>query len=139
MILRVLVVEDHPAWLTILKEDLEELSAENFRVTTASSLDEAITHLKRETYHVVVTDIGLTEDTADIGGIKLLEWLKINCPITRALAISGRAATGFDKEKFKQQYHVLEYLDRSDYDSEEFVRLVERAAAESKKASAGQS
>ena len=126
---RVLVVEDHKEWCSILSEDLESAG---YIVDTAYSLETAIAHLKKQDYQIVVTDIGLSKEPEDASGIELLKWLKTNCTMTKALAISGRAVMGLNKEDFKKEYGVLEYIDRINYDSEEFLHLVKIAEMQGK-------
>lgn len=124
----ILVVEDHQEWCSILKEDLESAG---YRVDTAHSLETALDNLKQNHYQVVVTDIGLSKEPEDTSGIEILKWIKANrSKSTKTLAISGRAALGLNKEDFKKTYGVLEYIDRINYDSDEFLELVMLASQE---------
>ncbi len=128
---RVLVVEDNKRWQRILTKDLTKVG---YDVAVASTLDEAIAMLEKEMYHVVVTDIGLTEEADDDSGIELLQLIKQQYPTITTLAISGRSVAGLDKERFKSEYEVLDYIKRVDYNKHKFINLVATAVDQSKQA-----
>lgn len=128
---RVLVVDDDPGWEKILTKTLKKAG---YEVDSAGTLKDAIDRLKEATYQVVVSDIRLTEEADNDDGIKLLEWIRDEYPITKAIAISGRTVSGLDKESFKEAYDVLDYIGRLRFDHVKFVELVGEAAKQSRQA-----
>jgi len=105
---RILVVDDVSQWRGIIKRALEK----KYEVDTASSLKEALAFLEQHgPYQVVITDIGLSEDETNTDGIDILKFVYEHSPGTKTIAVSGRAAEA-DRERFKTEYHALDYLKR---------------------------
>ena len=124
---RILIVDDMEMWREILRDTFEQ----TYSVDTADSLTEALQLLgKPEQYQVLITDIGLSDNENNTEGLDVLRAAHRLSPSTVAIAITGRPTIA-DKETFKKEYHVLEYLDRGDLveDLDAFIRLVDTSAA----------
>jgi DNA-binding NtrC family response regulator len=124
---RILVVDDMELWQDIIRDALEE----DYHVETAASLEETLTLLNNsEPYQVVVTDIGLSKEETNTDGIDVLKAVHKLSPTTRAIAVSGRAATA-DRKRFEEEYHALVYLERDVLydDMDAFVEWVARGVA----------
>ncbi|OLC59351.1 MAG: hypothetical protein AUH76_14845 [Candidatus Rokubacteria bacterium 13_1_40CM_4_67_11] len=85
--LDVLVVEDDPDSLDVLRQALEFFGA---RVAVALTADEARHRLHATPPHVIVTDIELGRDN----GIELVEWLRAQ-PEARTNRVPAIAITGY--------------------------------------------
>ena len=70
---RILIVEDSATMRSLLVSSLEELDVA-VKVTEATSGFEALRHLPREDYDLVVTDINMP----DINGLELVSFVKKN-------------------------------------------------------------
>jgi DNA-binding NtrC family response regulator len=117
---RVLVVDDLAIWRDIISELLQD----RYSVDTADSLSQAIATLDAYgPYDVVVTDIGLAANESNTDGIDLLKLIYKRSPQTKTIAVSGRAAIA-DRDRFRQEYHTMVYLDRSEL-SDNLYQLVE--------------
>jgi len=124
-----LVVDDLELWRYIIKTALEE----KYQVDTAASLEEAQSLLRNSgPYQVVITDIGLSEKETNTDGIDVLKAVQKLSPTTKTIAVSGRAAVA-DKEKFKEDYHALVYLERDvlydDDNMDAFIDWVDKGVA----------
>ena len=70
---RVLIVEDSPTMQSLLVSSLEELEIP-LKITQASSGFEALRHLPRTAYDLILTDINMP----DINGLELVSFVKSN-------------------------------------------------------------
>lgn len=80
--LRVLVAEDDPGLLRLLRSAIE---AQGYAVTTIADGRAARDHLSREEVELLVTDIGMP----GMGGMELIRWTRANRPEVRIVAITG--------------------------------------------------
>jgi CheY-like chemotaxis protein len=127
---RILVVEDDQVWQMILGGELERAG---YHVDVVSTLAEAVGKLEGEFYNVVITDISLDEEKSwNDDGIKLLKWVRERYPAIKTMAISGRAASGLDKTGFRKEYGTLEYIERMNFEPQEFLKRVAKAVQLSK-------
>jgi two-component system chemotaxis response regulator CheY len=69
----ILIVEDSPTMRSLLTALLEELGGQ-IKITQAESGFEALRHLPREQYDLIVTDINMP----DINGLELVSFVKSN-------------------------------------------------------------
>src|SRR5215468_2592481 len=79
---RILVVEDDPEMLALLARHLE---SEGFSVHTAASVREAVDAVRREEYHVILTDLVMDGD----GGMDVLAAAREHRPDTRVLLMTA--------------------------------------------------
>jgi two-component system NtrC family response regulator len=129
---RILVVDDDQTWRIILGDRLRSVG---YYVDTVSSLAEAMGKLEDEFYHVVITDISLDQEKAwNDDGVRLLKWIRERCPSSKTIAISGRSVSGLDKTGFKAEYGALEYIERTDFEPQQFLEYVAKAVQLSKEA-----
>jgi two-component system chemotaxis response regulator CheY len=70
---RILIVEDSPTMRSLLTSSLEELEGAVKIVEVASGF-EALRHLPRETFDLIITDINMP----DINGLELVSFVKNN-------------------------------------------------------------
>ena len=80
--LTVLLVEDHDATRHVLKQLLVR---RNYRVLTADSVASARTLAQRESFHLLISDIGLPDGS----GNELMQELRRTRPDLRGIALSG--------------------------------------------------
>jgi len=132
---RVLVVDD----TKICRNNIKRYLQNTYQVDTAASLEEALNLLMNSgPYQVVITDIGLSTDETDTEGIDLLKAINKHWPTTMTIAISGRA-TVVNVDKFREEYHTLDYLPRDILDKAKITALVERGVVLSHEAEGKQS
>jgi len=70
---RILIVEDSPTMRSLLTSSLEELD-DAVKITEVESGFEALRHLPRESFDLIVTDINMP----DINGLELVSFVKSN-------------------------------------------------------------
>jgi two-component system chemotaxis response regulator CheY len=70
---RILIVEDSPTMRSLLTSSLEELD-DAAKITEVESGFEALRHLPRESFDLIVTDINMP----DINGLELVSFVKSN-------------------------------------------------------------
>ncbi len=132
---RVLVVDD----TKICRNNIKRYLQNKYQVDTAASLEEALDLLTNSgPYQMVITDIGLSPDETGTEGIDLLRAINKHWPTTMTIAISGRAAV-VNVDKFREEYHTLDYLPRDTLDKDKIIALVERGVALSHEAEGKQS
>jgi two-component system cell cycle response regulator len=71
--LRVLIVEDNPAYARLVQETLRDAEPEGFAIETASLLSEAVTRLGRGGIDVVLMDLGLPDAKGADGFARISE------------------------------------------------------------------
>ena len=79
----ILVVDDDPSILDLTRDILSP----SYRVTTASSVQEAQEHLQAEAYDLVLTDMIMPE----VGGMELLKHLRLHHTDIPVLVFTGYA------------------------------------------------
>lgn len=82
---RILVVDDSPSVLYVLRRTLEQMA---FRVDTVDSLAAALEILGREEYGVVITDLRLGGDERTLG-LEVLSACKRLHPATDVIILTG--------------------------------------------------
>lgn len=82
---KILIVDDEPLVLEIIQTVLKK---SGFETTTSSSALEALNHIKKSSYDVIISDIRLEELT----GIELLHFAKNKNPLTSGILITGAPA-----------------------------------------------
>lgn len=114
---RILVVDDEASITQALKLILEEQGA---KVTTASSLNEAINLLARRTFNLVLTDLILP----DGNGTALIERIKKDTPETEVILMTAQGSLDIAIEAIKKgAYYYLE----KPFAPGQVVMIVERA------------
>jgi two-component system, cell cycle sensor histidine kinase and response regulator CckA len=83
--LRVLLVEDNPGDSDFIKEILEAAGGEVFELTDVARLDEAARAAKRETFDVVLLDLGLP----DSAGLETLRGMRQQAPDVPIVVVTG--------------------------------------------------
>ena len=79
---KILVVDDSPSTLEVIKRNLE---AADYEVFTASSVEQAITFLEQSSVDLVITDIKMPK----VSGLELLKYVKENVKGTEIMIITG--------------------------------------------------
>lgn len=88
----ILIVDDAPDWREMLAGLIKDVFPE-LQVVTASSVDEAKTHLNGYPIALAILDIRLDEsDEKNIEGLDLAEFIHGHYPETQALIITGYAS-----------------------------------------------
>ncbi len=108
--LEILVVDDDPTSRQIVKRCLEDAQ---YKVTTASSGDEAIELLSEKVYDVVITDL---EMPGTANGIGVLEYAKEQCDATEVIIMTayGSVKSAVDAVKKGASDYLLKPLDLTD-------------------------
>jgi len=120
---RVLVVEDNDATQQNFKKFIERAGPQ---VDTASTKSEAIEKIRCRTYHVVLIDVMLTEDTFDRGGIDVLKYLNSLHEGTQAIIASATSDVRVPVEAWNEG--ALKYLIKKDIQSsKDLIAKVEEA------------
>src|SRR3990172_4104976 len=116
--LRVLAVEDNPAALRLLKEQLSEASSMDFEVVGAGTLTEAILLLTTGRFAVVLLDINLPDNLGLDGVDKILA-----TPAAPPVIV----LTGLDNQETGLQAlsrNAQDYLVKGKIDSDMLVRSI---------------
>lgn len=124
---RVLIVEDEPDWLDLVKE---LLSDEGYICRPASNYEQALATLDRESFNVVILDMMLHEfdlPVRDGTGWRLLDCLVEHRPRTRVVVLSGRATAG-EAARLVRDYPIVTFIDKSEEDVETQILAAVRAA-----------
>ncbi|RME84719.1 MAG: response regulator [Caldilineae bacterium] len=122
----VLVVEDDAGWAGILTE---LLSDEGHRTTVARSYGEALGHLQRQPYDLLVVDLSLASSLApgdNSDGMRLLAFGRdAGIP---TLVVSGMA-TPDDTERVYREFEAFAFLEKQAFDRGTFRQVVRAALA----------
>lgn len=81
----ILVVDDETAFLHAVKKLFQN---EEFSICTAETLGEAIELIRQKLFHVVITDIRLT-DVMSREGLEILKYAKSFRPETKVIILTG--------------------------------------------------
>ncbi len=88
-ILKALVVEDDRSWQQILSELLADCGLE---VEVASSLEEAVIHLKAQSHRIAIVDLSLSpQDHNNLDGLRVLDEVRRLDPNCRTILLTGFA------------------------------------------------
>lgn len=79
---KVLIVDDEPLVLEIIKTALKK---SGFDITASSTAMEAISHIKKTSFDVIISDVRLDEMT----GYEILNFAKNKNPMTNGILITG--------------------------------------------------
>jgi DNA-binding NtrC family response regulator len=90
----ILIVEDEKALLFGLKKLLQ---APDINISTAQTLQEAITLINQQSFQAVITDLRLT-GSALIEGMQVIKHVKTNQPDCKVIAITAYAEEGTKNE-----------------------------------------
>jgi DNA-binding NtrC family response regulator len=82
---RILVIDDETTFLLSMKR---LLNGPKFFVATAENLEEAMTLLSEHDFHIVITDIRLT-NVMKKEGLEILQHIKRNKPCTTVVILTG--------------------------------------------------
>lgn len=123
---KVLLVEDDQIWTDILQRRirlaLRDIGCIKDSITVATHFDEAYNLLREYYWSLLVTDIGLGDPHESVKkkGKHLLQ-LAHNQKIA-AIAVSGTSGlTRRDVRDFYEEYSVVSFFDKMDFDEEQFV------------------
>jgi two-component system response regulator AtoC len=114
---RILVVDDERA-IGIAIQRL--LASRGHAVETARSVEEALDWLGRETFHLVVTDLGLGTGS----GMDVLRWVREHAPDTAVIMITAYGSERTAVEAMK--LGAADYVPKP-FDNDELELVVERA------------
>ena len=81
----VLVVDDESAFLLAVRKLFQ---GQEFSVDTAETFEEAIDLINRRDFHIVITDIRLT-NVMSKEGLEILRYVRENKPGTRVIVLTG--------------------------------------------------
>jgi len=90
---RILVVDDEPAQRQFLRKSLDKV----FDVVAAASGEEAVQLLKKQSFHLVITD----QRMPGMDGLELLDWIRENAPEIPVILLTayGTITTAVDAVK----------------------------------------
>ncbi len=119
--LRLLYVEDTPAWTTIVCEALPD-----YEVTCANTLRTAMEELvDGGPFALVLVDPNLT-DLDDGAGLEVLEYLRDRMPDTPRIVVTGSPLPGAMTRTLGERYGVSEILIKGDYSLPDLRSTIER-------------
>lgn len=132
----VFIVEDHPNWLELFTELLED----EYNVTTAKSYTEGMEALltSDSPFHVVISDIRLEDrDPTNEEGLRLLAELDKVSDFTQSVVVTGYPSIRTAKKSLRL-LNAFEYIlkfpeDGSGFDHKQFRKVVRDAADEAEK------
>lgn len=125
---RVLIVEDEQKWIDELVSAFKLCSSQSdYRVLTAKTINEATALLKADFYHFLSLDISMVINDPD--NAEGMDWLKelYEQGQTEAVAVVILSAYGTKRgmRTAFSRYRIADFLDKDDYDDEEFLEIVE--------------
>lgn len=122
--LRMLVVEDDPAWQQILQEILTDDGA---TVDVARDVSTALELLRRHPHRLAVVDLALgAGEAANVDGLDVLEAVRRHDPGCVAIVLTGYATVELAVNVL-QEYGAFSCLRKANFDRDAFRRLVQRA------------
>jgi len=121
----ILAVDDQENWRMLIKAILEE---EGYRVSTASSYNEATTLLKDTSFDAVILDMRLIDSQSyNVQGMALLKQVKEDAPTTGAIILTGYPDP-VHKDKALNTYKADAYIEKAPvvggFDIAGFIQLV---------------
>lgn len=116
---RILIVDDDVLLGNVLRQALK-LSGETYDVRLASNADEALAHISRRDFDLIVTDIRME----GFSGLQLLEALRQIAPHTRTIAMTAFGSS--DIEERARMLGVYDYITKP-FTTHEFRNLVSAA------------
>jgi diguanylate cyclase (GGDEF)-like protein len=119
--MKTLLVEDNSADARLIREMLKETSAGTFEVQHVARLDKAMECLHKETFDVVLLDLGLP-DAQGMESLTLVHKTWVGLPIV--------VLTGLDNERFALEVMsagAQDYLVKGQFDTQLLVRTIRYA------------
>lgn len=124
---RILILDDLPSWR---KELTHLLQKHGYEASPAETVDEVLSALQKDLYHVLILDISMREgDTTDSQGLALLKELTER-GLTEALQVIILSAYGTNqrvRQAFKE-YKVADFLEKIDFFADQ-TRLLDSVRA----------
>lgn len=126
---KVLLVEDHPTWQKILRDDVQDaLRKTNAlgEIEIVETYDEACLWLEKEEWHLLVTDIGLGSPSESLQklGIRLVK-LAYEHQIP-AIAVSGTShLQPQDVRKLFKEVGASDFFSKQEFDDTKFIETVQ--------------
>lgn len=125
---RILIVDNLLEWR---EELVETLQREGYYADSASTVAEALQHLKESFYHILVTDIRMNDiDQSNIDGLTLLDELERSglSEATQVVMLSAFGTYKHMREAFTT-HRVADFLSKDDFSKEAFVQTIARVFA----------
>lgn len=113
--IRILIVDDEEAILIMMKKVLE---TEGYEVKGVSSPLVALEIIRKEKYHIVITDISMPE----MDGLELLQKVRALDPLVQVVVITGQST--MQKAIRALEYGATEYLLKPFPDVEKLIHAV---------------
>lgn len=113
---KVLIVDDEEEIVHSLKDHLE---LEGYSVDTALSAEEAFIMIKKDKYHIVLTDIVLPE----MDGIELLRKIKEYDALTQVIMMTGYST--MDKTLSSLEFGANDYILKPFKSVEDVIKIIE--------------
>lgn len=119
---QILIVDDEPAILAVLKGALRKADAD-YRVTTAKDGFAALDELQQKTFDLVVTDFNM----AGMDGLELLETIRYQQPQAKMIMITAYGYDGLEDDV--RQLDAFRYLTKP-LEIDAFRQVVKEAVAD---------
>jgi CheY-like chemotaxis protein len=126
---RVLIIDDLEKWC---EELVETLKNGGFYAEAASTVEQALQKVEADFYHLLIVDIRMDEDDqANEGGILLLQTLKNRNLLddTKIIILSVYGTKPLMRTAFRD-VGVVDFLEKDDFDNQEFLKGIHRLFAE---------
>jgi DNA-binding NarL/FixJ family response regulator len=123
-VVRILVVEDDPAWQQILREILTDDGAE---VDVAHDVASAVACLRRQPHRLAVVDLALgAGEAANMDGLEVLDAVRRHDPGCVTILLTGYATVELAVDVL-QTYGAFSCLRKANFDRVAFRQVVRRA------------
>lgn len=119
--MRILLVEDNPGDTRLIQEMIREVEAEQFEVTHVESLGEALHHVTKETFEIILLDLGLP----DSQGIETFNRMYAKARMVPIVILTGLADEAFAITAMRQG--AQDYLSKNDVEANLLVRALRYA------------
>lgn len=121
----VLIVDDSPQWLQILKEIIS--SEQNFFCLTARNFDEAIELLKNTPIDIAILDriLGIDDTSRNRGGLDIIKWIGNRKMTTKIIITTGYPDLESAIEASKID-NVAHYLSKGSFNFDELITMMKK-------------
>ncbi len=104
--IKILLIEDNPTDVYLIRDMLKQVNGETFSIENSERLEEGLTGLSKEKFHVVLLDLILP----DSEGLQTFEKLKLSAPNVPVIIMTGISDESTAIEAMKKG--AQDYLER---------------------------
>ncbi|NLE28820.1 MAG: response regulator [Phycisphaerae bacterium] len=119
--IKILLVEDNPGDVLLLKVSLKSIASVQFKISLASTLSQALNQLQSNHYDVVLLDLSLP----DSSGMETLEQIQQHYPNVAIIVLTGMSSEELAARAVRQG--AQDYLVKSQADGPLLIRAINYA------------